>query len=430
MKVLIRGGRLIDPKNDLDGKFDILINDTTIEKVDKNIRETSDTIQVIDATGHIIAPGFIDIHAHLREPGYEYKETIKTGTMAAAKGGFTTIVCMANTSPVNDNKSVTEFIREKARSEGACRVLSCGAITRSLKGEELSEIGEMYEAGIVALSDDGKSVKDAGLLRKAMEYSKLFRLPVISHCEDESLAKGYVHEGLSSLINGLEATPSIAEEIIVERDIALAQYVEAFIHLTHISTAGSVEIIGRSKKKYKKVTCDTCPHYFTLTDEATLGFDTNTKVNPPLRSKKDLEAIREGLRNGVIDIIATDHAPHESTSKDVEFNIASSGISGFETALALSLKLVHDNVLTLKELIEKFTVNPAKLLNLPYGGIAAGKPADLIIFNIDIEWTVDRETFLSKGKNTPFHGWKLKGKNLLTMVDGKIVYRDTKAIKG
>lgn len=429
MKILIRGGRLIDPKNDLDGKFDVLINGNTIEKVDKNIRAADDTTTVINVTGHIVSPGFIDVHAHLREPGYEYKETIKTGTAAAAKGGFTTVTSMANTSPVNDNRSVTEFIREKARSEGACRVISCGAITRGLKGEELSEIGEMYEAGIVALSDDGKSVKDAGLLRRAMEYSKLFRLPIISHCEDESLAKGFVHEGLSSLMNGLEATPSIAEEIIVERDIALARYVDALIHLTHISTAGSVEIIGRSKKKYKKVTCDTCPHYFTLTDEATLGFDTNAKVNPPLRSQKDLEAIREGLRSGVIDIIATDHAPHEFTSKDVEFNIATSGISGFETALALSLQLVHDNVLTLKELIEKLAVNPAKLLNLPYGSLAGGKPADLIIFNIDKEWTVDRKSFLSKGKNTPFHGWKLKGKNLLTMVDGRIVYRDTEVIK-
>ncbi len=429
MRTLIRGGHVIDPANGINGKFDVLVSGTTIESVDKNIREADEKVRLIDASGHIVSPGLIDVHAHLREPGFEYKETIKTGTMAASKGGFTTVVCMANTSPVNDNRSVTEFIVKQAVSEGSCRVLPCGAITRGLKGEELSDIGEMYQAGVVALSDDGKSVRDAGLLKRAMEYSKIFKLPVISHCEDETLSRGFVNEGLSSLVTGLDSVPSIAEEIIVERDIRIARYVNSPVHLTHISTTGSVDIIGRAKKKYKKVTCDTCPHYFSLSDEATLGFDTNAKVNPPLRSRKDVEAIREGLRNGIIDIIATDHAPHEFTSKDVEFNIATSGISGFETALALSLGLVRDDLLSLDDLIKKMSLNPARFLGLPSGNLSAGTPADIVIFNPALEWTVDRKLFLSKGKNTPFHGWKLKGRNLLTMVAGKIVYRDSKYIK-
>ncbi|MCX7965731.1 MAG: dihydroorotase [Syntrophorhabdaceae bacterium] len=424
MKILIKKGRVIDPKNNTDDILDIYINGAVIEKIGKNIKEKGDEDAIINASGHIVAPGFIDIHTHLREPGYEYKETIKTGTLAAAKGGFTSVVCMANTDPVNDNKSVTEFILKKARMEGSCRVFPCGAITKGLKGEELSEIGEMFDAGIVAISDDGKTVKHSGLLRKALEYSKIFNIPVISHCEDTDLSQGFVNEGMASLLSGLDAVPSIAEELIVQRDIMIAEYVKAYIHLTHISTAGSVEIVALTKKRYSNISCDTCPHYFTLTEEATLNFDTNTKVNPPLRSEKDVEVIKEGLKNGTIDIISTDHAPHDLTSKDVEFNLASSGISGLETALGLSLKLVHDGVLSLSELIKKFTVNPARLLKLPYGELGEGKTADLIVFNPDMEWIVDKNLFLSKGKNTPFHGWRLKGKNLLTIVDGRIVYRE------
>jgi dihydroorotase len=424
MKILIRNGRLIDPQHYIDEKLDVLIQGNRIEKIDKHLRPKGGDVQVIDASHHIVAPGLIDVHAHLREPGFEYKETVKTGTMAAAKGGYTFIVCMANTDPVNDNKSITEHIVKQAKTEGLCRVFPCGAITKGLKGEELAEIGEMYSAGIIAISDDGKSVKNADLLKKAFEYALLFDIPVISHCEDEDLSKGYVHEGHASLISGLDAIPSIAEEVIVRRDIAIAQYAGAPIHLTHISTSGSVDAINRAKKRYKKITCDTCPHYFTLTDEATLTFDTNTKVNPPLRSREDVESIKEGLKNNTIDIIATDHAPHDLTSKDVEFNIASWGISGLETAFSLSLQLVHEGVLTLNDLLKKFTVNPAKLLKLPYGQLAPDSIADLIIFNLDIEWVADKNAFLSKGKNTPFHGWKLKGKNLFTMVDGRIVYRD------
>lgn len=428
MIILIKNSRLIDPKNNINEILDIVIKDGIVEKIGKNLKEKGNEDEVIDASGHILTPGLIDVHAHLREPGFEYKETIKTGTMAAARGGFTSVVCMANTDPVNDNKSVTEYITNKAKLEGYCRVLPCGSITKGLRGEELSEIGEMFEAGIVAISDDGKSVRNAELLRKALEYTKTFCIPVISHCEDPDLSKGYVHEGSVSLVTGLDAVPSIAEEIIVARDIAIAEYVGSPIHLTHISTAGSVNIIADAKTRYKMITADTCPHYFILTDEATIDFNTNTKVNPPLRSKKDLDAIKEGLKKGIIDIIATDHAPHDLTSKDVEFNIASLGISGFETALPLSLTLVHEGILSIEGLIEKYTVNPARLLNLPYGEIGVGRVADLIVFNPDIEWIVDKNTFYSKGKNTPFHGWKMKGKNLLTIVQGKIVYRDTSLI--
>lgn len=426
MKTLIRGGRVIDPKSGLDGTYDVLVEGSVITEISGNIRKIDGKTTVVDASGYIVSPGLIDVHCHLREPGFEYKETIETGTAAAARGGFTTVVCMANTSPVNDNRSITEFIIDKARNQGSCKVLPCGAITKGLKSQELAEIGEMFNAGIAALSDDGKSVRNAGLLRKALEYAKIFKLPVISHCEDDTLSEGFVHEGISSLLNGLEAIPAIAEEIIVQRDIAIARYVDSPIHLTHISTAGSVDIIERAKKVSKKVTCDTCPHYFTLTDEATLTYDTNTKVNPPLRSSHDVSAIKDGLRNGTIDIIATDHAPHEHTSKDVEFNLATSGISGFETAFALSLDLVREGVLDMKDLLAKMTINPARMLGLSSGTLAEDAPADIMIFDPDREWTVNRNAFASKGKNTPFHGMTLRGKTLFTMVDGKIVFDQLK----
>ena len=427
MKILLKRGRVIDPVHELDAVMDVYINGNLIEKIDRNVSGLKGDVQVIDASGYVLSPGLIDVHAHLREPGYEYKETIRTGTMAAVKGGFTSLVCMANTYPVNDNRSVTEAIVEKARSEGVCRVFPCGSITKGLKGEELSEIGEMRAAGIVAISDDGRSVRNAELLRKALEYVRFFGIPVISHCEDEDLSKGFVHEGAASLLSGLDAIPSIAEEIIVTRDMAIARYTGAHVHLTHISAAGSVDAISESKKRYDKITCDTCPHYFSLTDEATLSYDTNTKVNPPLRSRSDVEAIKEGLRNGTIDIIATDHAPHDLSSKDVEYNLAASGISGLETAFSLCLTLVHDGVLSMTELLRKLTVNPAKLLGLPYGELTPGKPADLMLFDPDASWTVDPGTFVSKGRNTPFAGMTLRGKNLLTIVGGRIAYKDPAA---
>ncbi len=424
MKILIKNGRLIDPATDRDERADILVSDGRIERVDGQISQTDTGVEVIEAAGLVVAPGLIDLHVHLREPGFEYKETIKTGTSAAVRGGFTTVVCMANTDPVNDNRSTSEFIKRKAQTDALCRVLPCGAITKGLKGEELAEIGEMYEAGIVALSDDGKSVRNAGLLLNAMQYARRFGLPVISHCEDESLARGVVHEGHASLLSGLDATPALAEEIIARRDVMLAKYAGGSIHITHVSSGGTVGIVRNEKSKYERLSADTCPHYFTLSDEATLTYDTNTKVNPPLRSPEDVKAVREGLRDGTIQVIATDHAPHDAPSKDVEFNLASSGIAGLETGLALSLILVHDGVLTLKELLRKLTENPARLLNLPHGSLRNGSVADLIVFDPDAEWVVDKTQFASKGKNTPFHGWKLRGKNLLTMVEGKIVYRD------
>lgn len=419
--ILIKRGRFIDPATRRDEIVDVLIAGDAIARIDKDISKT-DADRVIDAEGLIVAPGLIDVHTHLREPGYEWKETIRTGAMAAARGGFTSIVCMANTDPVNDNKSVTEYIVKKARAEGVVRVFPCGAITRGLKGEELSEMAEMHEAGAVAVSDDGRSVKNSLLFLKALEYARLFRLAVICHCEDEYLSKGVVHEGVASLFSGLDAVPSIAEEIMVRRDIAIARYVDSPVHVTHISTRGTVEIMREEKARHPKATCDSCPHYFTLSDEAALDYDANAKVNPPLRSLEDVAAIKEGLRDGTIDIIATDHAPHDHVSKDVEFDLASSGISGLETALGLSLALVHEGVLDLPGLLAKMTANPARLLNLPYGAIAEGRPADIIVFSDTAEWTVDKDTFFSKGRNTPFHGVRLRGMNLVTIVGGKIVY--------
>jgi dihydroorotase len=432
MMLVIENGRVIDPAQGVDGIFDLLVDQGKIIQLKPREKDrtrkgsgrknSSNDLMVFDATGMLVIPGLIDIHTHLREPGHEYKETIKTGCQAAAHGGFTSIACLANTNPVNDNQSVTEYILKKARNEGCVNVFPIGAITKGLNGEILTEMGELKEAGVIALSDDGKSVKNSELMRRAMEYAQNFSLPIISHCEDPDLSKnGVMNEGYVSTCLGLKGVPCIAEEIMVARDIMISELTGCPLHIAHVSTAGSVKIIRDAKARGVRVTGETAPHYFTLTDEAVRGFDTNTKVNPPLRTEKDVKTVKEGLKNGTIDIIATDHAPHSSLEKDVEFEYAAPGIVGLETALPLSLMLYFGGILSLPELIAKFTVNPAKIFSLKKGSLEEGMDADITILDLESKMTVDVSRFKSKSKNSPFHGWELKGKVVATFVGGKMV---------
>jgi dihydroorotase len=430
--LIIENGSVIDPAQGIDGIFDISIDQGKIIQLkpgEKNTkgkgpgkRISSKDLMAFDASGMLVIPGLIDMHTHLREPGHEYKETIKTGTQAAAAGGVTSIACMANTSPVNDNQSVTEYILRKARNEGCTNVFPVGAITKGLNGEALAEMGELKGAGVIALSDDGKSVKNSELLRRAMEYAQNFNLPIISHCEDPDLSKnGVMNEGYVSTCLGLKGIPHTAEEVMVARDIILSELTGCPIHIAHLSTAGSVGIIRDAKSRGVKVTAETAPHYFTLTDEAVRGFDTNTKVNPPLRTKEDVRAIKEGLNDGTIDVIATDHAPHSPLEKDVEFEYAAFGIVGLETVLPLSLTLYFEGTLPLSELIAKFTMNPARIFNLNKGSLQIGMDADITVLDLGQTWTVDVSRFKSKSKNSPFHGWELRGKVVATFVGGKMV---------
>jgi dihydroorotase len=421
MNILIKNGRVIDPAQGLDEVMDVLIKDGKIAKVGKNLKGEG---EVVDATGLLVTPGLIDLHVHLRDPGQEYKEDIVSGTLAAAAGGFTAVACMPNTSPVNDNKAVTLYIRRKAEAEGRVRVYPVGSITKGLKGESLSEMGELQEAGCVAVSDDGKPVTSGELMRRAMEYSRPFGLPVIAHSEDLSLVgEGVMNEGFVATELGLKGIPWVAEDAMIARDAMLAEFTGAHLHVAHVSTKGAVEIIRQAKKRGVKITCEATPHHFTLNDDAVRGYDTNAKMNPPLRSADDVAAIRAGLADGTIDAIATDHAPHHLDDKNVEFNIAANGIVGLETALPLTLRLVTDKILPLADAIARLTCGPAKALHLPGGTLVAGVPADVTIIDPALEWTVDAQKLNSKSKNTPFDGWQMKGAAMVTIVGGKVVWR-------
>lgn len=436
LPLLIVGGRIIDPGQGIDRVGDLLIAEGSIAE-----GLTFEHYQVLHAEGMVVCPGFVDLHCHLREPGFEEKETIATGTRAAARGGFTTVCCMPNTNPPIDTRAAVEFIQKKAAVEGVVRVLPIGCITRGRKGVEMVEMGELAEAGVVALSDDGNPVSDSRLMRYALEYSRSFDLLIIDHCEDVSLSQdGVMNEGWVSTKLGLRGIPAAAEEVMVARDIALAEMTGARVHIAHVSTAGSADLIRRARDKGIPVTAEVTPHHLTLTEERVMGYgwdnkkpsslpliayDTNAKVNPPLRTARDVQALTAALKEGVIDAIATDHAPHEDVEKICEFDIAASGISGLETALGSLFELVHSGEIDLMTLISKLTSEPAKLLRKSeIGTLKAGACGDVAIFDPEAEWVVDPDTFASKGKNTPFAGCLLKGRVMATICRGEIVHKE------
>lgn len=423
MKLVIRGGRVIDPASDLDAIRDVYIEDGRIAALEKPGKEgAGPDYQEVSAPGKLVVPGLIDMHTHLREPGYEYKETIASGCQAAARGGFTSIACMANTDPVNDSRSITEYILGQAKSANGVNVFPLGAVSQGLAGEELAEMGELKDAGMVAVSDDGRPVMNSRLMRRALEYAQAFDLPVISHCEDLNLAAGGVmNEGPVSTRLGLPPIPKAAEEVMVARDLILAELTRGRLHIAHVSSAGSVELIRQAKKRGVKVTCESAPHYFSLTDEDIGEFNTLYKVNPPLRGREDVDAIKAGLKDGTIDVIASDHAPHEADAKEVEFINAANGMVGLETALVLTLRLVHEGGLTVNQAIARLTINPARVLGIPKGTLAKGADADVAIIDMDREWVVDVNKFASLSKNSPFDGWKMRGGVEVVLCGGQIL---------
>ena len=425
MRLLIANGYLIDPSQGVKAGRNLLIEDGRVAGILNYSDGVPEGAEVFDAAGLIVAPGFIDLHVHLREPGQEYKETIATGAAAAVAGGWTSVCAMPNTDPVNDNAAVTRFIIEQAERAQLANVFPIGAITKGSRGEELAEMGEMREAGVVAVSDDGRPVPSAGMMRRAMEYARGFDLPVVDHCEDRSLAAdGVMHEGVWSLRLGLRGIPALAEELDAWRDCALAELTGARVHLAHVSTRGAIEAVRRAKERGLSVTCEVTPHHFTLTDEAVAGYDTNTKMNPPLRSRDHVQAILDALSDGTIDAIATDHAPHHADEKALEFDRAPFGITGLETAIGLAFdRLVHRGIIGLDRLVELCSTNPARIFKLEgRGTLRPGAWGDVTILDPNLRWTFDARRSRSKSRNTPFDGWTFQGAAVATIVAGRVLY--------
>jgi len=427
--LLIQGGRIIDPSRGIDETGSLLITEGKISRLGRGeIAPPEPGCDTLHARGLIVCPGFVDLHCHLRQPGFEDKETIATGSQAAARGGFSTICCMPNTSPPLDSRATVDYVKSTAASEGVVRILPIGCISKGREGEELAPMSELASAGVIAYSDDGNPVLNSNLMRQALDCSRGLDLPIIDHTEDTILSEGgLMNEGIISTRLGLRGIPAAAEEIMIARDLILAQLTEARLHIAHVSTEGSVDLIRRGKEKGIKVTAEVTPHHLTLTEEKVIGYNTNAKVNPPLRTKWDTQALIQGLKENVIDAIATDHAPHTEADKLVEFALAAFGISGFETALGSLLSLVHNGQLTLNTLISKLTCAPAKIIGNKYGRLGSlevGVSADVTIFDPDMEWVVDTKAFASKGKNTPLAGSRLKGRVMATISQGKLVYKD------
>jgi dihydroorotase len=422
MRLLLKGGRIVDPSQDLDKVADLLIEDGRIA----GIGSYGSADQVDDVGGKVVLPGLTDMHVHVREPGFEYKEDITTGSRAAVAGGFTAVATMPNTNPVTDSRSVVEFILCRAEDVDLARVHPIGALTKELKGEEMAEIGDMIDGGAVAFSDDAFPIANSALMRCVMDYCSMFDVPVILHCEDQSLSdEGLMNEGLTSTILGLKGIPDEAEEIAVSRNIMLARLTGCRVHIAHVSTKGSVELVRRAKEAGITITCETCPQYFSLTEDAVKGYDTNAKVNPPLRTAEDVASVKEGLVDGAIDVIATDHAPHAIEEKETEFAVAPSGMVGLETAVGLVMtELVRPGLLSLPDAFAKMTVAPSQILRLDSGTLRIGRAANITVIDPEKQWTVDPSSFNSRSKNTPFGGRELTGRAVMTIVNGRVVARD------